>query len=104
MPLSEAMLSSCCHCASHARTSIPETTTTPETAPSRLANARLPFSLNPNILILLLDTASQDHDLLREHRCRDDAGQFTKWLRRLPVEPDVALDLLTTELACLAAT
>lgn len=30
-------------------------------------------------------------------------AQFTKWLRRLPVEPDVALNLLTNELTCLPA-
>jgi len=27
--------------------------------------------------------------------------QFTKWLRHLPVDPDVALNLLTNELTCL---
>jgi len=28
-------------------------------------------------------------------------AQFTKWLRRLPVEPDLCLNLLTAELTCL---
>jgi sulfur carrier protein ThiS adenylyltransferase len=28
-------------------------------------------------------------------------AQFTKWLRRLPVEPDISLNLLTNELVCL---
>lgn len=29
-------------------------------------------------------------------------GQFTKWLRRLPIEPDMTLNLLTAELTVLA--
>jgi sulfur carrier protein ThiS adenylyltransferase len=31
-------------------------------------------------------------------------AQFAKWLRRLPTEPDVTLNLLSAELTCLAAT
>ncbi|HUU22081.1 MAG TPA: ThiF family adenylyltransferase [Phycisphaerae bacterium] len=31
-------------------------------------------------------------------------AQFTKWLRRLPVEPDITLNLLTSEIALLPAT
>jgi hypothetical protein len=29
--------------------------------------------------------------------------QFTKWLRRLPVDPDLTLNLLAGEMTCLAA-
>lgn len=29
-------------------------------------------------------------------------AQFAKWLRGLPVEPDIALNLLSNELACIA--
>lgn len=28
-------------------------------------------------------------------------AQFTKWLRGLPVEPDISLNLLSNELACI---
>lgn len=39
----------------------------------------------------------QDHHLLCQHRRWLVLSQFTKWLRHLPVEPDVQLNLLAME-------